>query len=265
VKRYAEVPRVRGNEGRLAQVFLNLLVNAAQAIPEGQAHRHEVRVTTGLHAGGVFVEVVDTGHGIPRDQQERIFEPFFSTKPVGIGSGLGLPICREIVTAVGGTIEVVSSPGRGSLFRVMLAVAEPLPAPEEIKVTPIGAYVPRRARILVLDDDPAIRDLVMRLLSVEHDVRTFEDPRDAVAAIEAGERFDVIVCDLMMPELTGMDVHERLAVAAPEQAQRMVFMTGGAFTSRARAFMASVPNPKLDKPFTSRALYKAIQGVTGVG
>jgi PAS domain S-box-containing protein len=257
-RRLGAPTRVRGNEGRLAQVFLNLLVNAADAIPEGAVDRNEVVLATSLRAGSVAVEVRDTGAGIAAEQLERIFEPFFTTKPVGVGSGLGLPICREIVVSVGGTIQVESTIGVGTTVRVVLPLAAPLPAPEEPAAPPTPVIATRRARILLLDDDPMIRDLVTRLLSVEHDVRVFDDPRRAVAAIEDGERFDVIVCDVMMPELSGMDVHERLAAIAPDQAERMLFMTGGAFTQRARTFLASVKNPKLDKPFTSRALHRAI-------
>jgi CheY-like chemotaxis protein len=206
----------------------------------------------------VAIELSDNGPGLPADQLDRIFEPFFDTRPIGRGSGLGLPVCRELVAAAGGSIAVDSAPGRGTTIRVVLPVADPVPEP-----APATPPIPRRARILVLDDDPMIRELLHRLLADDHEVAAFDDPRRAVAAIEAGQRFDVIVCDLMMPQLTGMDVFDRITTLAPEQARRMMFITGGAFTIRAREFMARTTNPSLDKPFTSETLLRAVQQILG--
>jgi signal transduction histidine kinase len=118
----AAVPCVAANEGRLGQVFLNLLVNAAQAIPEGDPSGNEVRVTTAWADSGarVVVEISDTGCGIPPENVERIFDPFFTTKPAGVGTGLGLAISRRIVASLGGEIEVQTAVGKGSTFRVTL-------------------------------------------------------------------------------------------------------------------------------------------------
>jgi PAS domain S-box-containing protein len=126
VKDYGELPSVLGSESRLGQLFLNLIINAAQAIPEdGNAERHEVRITTRREAGDwVVVAVRDTGVGIPREHLGRLFDPFFTTKPVGVGTGLGLSICHGIVTGLGGRITVDSEPGQGSTFRVFLPLGE---------------------------------------------------------------------------------------------------------------------------------------------
>jgi two-component system NtrC family sensor kinase len=120
------VPRIHGNESRLAQVFLNLLVNAAHALPSQGGASSEIRISTRHEQDLVMVAVRDTGVGIPEENLERMFEPFFTTKPPGEGTGLGLSICQEIVKAVGGRITVESQPGRGSTFRVFLPV-NPLP------------------------------------------------------------------------------------------------------------------------------------------
>jgi PAS domain S-box-containing protein len=121
VKDYGGVSPVLGDEARLGQVFLNLLINAAHAITDGDAQSNEIRVTTrDLEGDRVIVEVADTGHGIPPELIERIFEPFVTTKPIGEGTGLGLSICHGIVTSLGGDISVSSDVGRGSLFRVTL-------------------------------------------------------------------------------------------------------------------------------------------------
>jgi PAS domain S-box-containing protein len=126
VKVYGELPPVLANESRLGQLFLNLIVNAAQAIPEGgETKGHEVRLTTWREGEDqVVVEVRDTGMGIPPENLHRLFDPFFTTKPAGVGTGLGLPICLNIVKAMGGRITVDSEPGRGTAFRVFLPVGE---------------------------------------------------------------------------------------------------------------------------------------------
>jgi signal transduction histidine kinase len=113
---------------RLAQVFVNLMVNAAQAMPEGPADANEIRLSTRASDGWVEVAVADTGTGIAPEHLDRVFQPFFTTKPEGVGTGLGLPICRDIVQALGGTIAVESALGRGTVFTVRLPVA---PGPVE--------------------------------------------------------------------------------------------------------------------------------------
>jgi PAS domain S-box-containing protein len=130
VKEYGELPPVLANETRLGQVFLNLLVNAAQAIPEGSdVKAHEIRVTTTRdEAGWAVVAVKDTGVGIPPENRSRLFDPFFTTKPAGVGTGLGLSICHGIITGLGGRITVDSEPGRGTLFRIFLPPAPEKPA-----------------------------------------------------------------------------------------------------------------------------------------
>ncbi|HZS35304.1 MAG TPA: ATP-binding protein, partial [Polyangia bacterium] len=258
VKSYGDVPAVAANEARLGQVFLNLVINAAQAIEPGHADRNQLRVATrDGGAGRVIVEVADTGSGIPADVIGRIFDPFFSTKPIGVGTGLGLPICYRIVTGFGGEIGVESEPGKGSVFRVTLPIA--VPAVEEPAPAAAPAPAPaRRARVLVVDDDEMVARSLRRMIGPEHHVVVASSARAGAEAC-ARERFDVILCDLMMPEMTGMDLHAELARVAPEQAARMVFMTGGAFTPDARSFLERVPNERLEKPFDVEALRAIIR------
>ncbi|MCY1076441.1 PAS domain-containing protein [Archangium lansingense] len=130
VKELEPVPVVRASEGRLGQVLLNLLINAAHAIPDGRPGDNEVRVRLRAIAGHVVIEVLDTGSGIPPEVRDRIFDPFFTTKPVGMGTGLGLSICHGIVTGMGGDITVESEVGRGSTFRITLPI--PQAAPEDL-------------------------------------------------------------------------------------------------------------------------------------
>jgi PAS domain S-box-containing protein len=253
-----EVPRVEASEFQLGQVFLNLLVNAAHALGDGDPASQLVRVATRTAPDGwAVVEVSDSGAGIPAEVLPRIFEPFFTTKPLGKGTGLGLSVCHGIVTGLGGRIEVESQPGRGSTFRVLLPPAAPAgpPAPAAARPRPEGA----RARILVVDDEQLIGSTIRRLLST-HEVVALTDPRQALARLCGGEHFDLILCDLMMPQLSGMELHQQLARARPEAARRMVFMTGGAFTDRAREFLEQVGNPQLGKPFAPQDLRDSVRG-----
>ena len=248
-KDYESLPAVHANEARLGQVFINLLVNAAQAMPEGDVERNVLRVTGRTDAlGNAVVEIRDTGCGIPAENLDRIFEPFFTTKPIGEGTGLGLAICHGIVSSLGGTLSVQSEVGKGTLFRVVLPVARPEAAVSDAspRATPRPAS---RGRVLVIDDEKDLTDVTQDGLSSWHDVRATQDARQALEWIAAGERFDLILCDMMMPLMTGMEFHARLAGMLPEQAVKVVFMTGGAFTPRAREFLARLPNLRLEKPF----------------
>lgn len=259
VKDYGEVPPVEGNEGRLGQVFLNLLINAAQAIPAGQADRNEIRISTRRSPDGrVIVDVKDTGTGIPPDVRNRLFEPFFTTKPVGIGTGLGLTISQSIVSSMGGEITVESEVGRGSLFRVILPAA----TDRSVVSTPQPRTEPplvRRGNILVVDDEPLVAAIIRRFLGQRHEVTVLTDGKDALEQIQSGKRFDVILCDLMMPNVSGMDFHEELSRMAPDQCERVIFVTGGAFSPQARSFLDRVPNLRIEKPFDVKVLQSLVE------
>jgi signal transduction histidine kinase len=245
IRDLAPVPQVSGNESRLVQLFLNLIVNAAQAIPEGDVERHWVRVASRTSDDGrVVIEIGDSGVGIGPDKIERIFEPFFTTKREGDGIGLGLAIARSIVLSMRGEIGVDSAVGRGTTFRVTLPASTLVPAPA-IARERVPAPATRPLRILVIDDEAGIGRIVQSLLD-EHDVVVATSADAALARLRVGERFDRILCDLMMPQVTGMDF---FGLIAPELRSTIVFVTGGAFTERARAFLAGIPNRVLRKPF----------------
>jgi CheY-like chemotaxis protein len=257
-KSYGPVPEVEANESRLGQVFLNLLVNASQAIPEGAAEQQVIRIATRTDAAGrAVVEISDTGPGIPADVFPRLFTPFFTTKPVGVGTGLGLSICHRIITGLGGEIVAESAPGKGALFRVILPPAQSASAAAEV-VAQTVAPATRRGHVLIVDDEAVLARSLSRALTHEHDVVVVTRAEQALARIAAGERFDVILCDLMMPQMTGMQLHDAIAPLAPDQAKAMVFLTGGAFTPEAQAFLTRVVNPRFDKPFDVAALRSAV-------
>ena len=246
VKEYVPLPPAWGNEGRLAQVFVNLLVNAAQAIQEGAANDNEIRITTRESEGWIVVEIRDTGNGIAPEDLPRVFEPFFTTKPKGVGTGLGLSISHNIVSTLGGTLTAEPASPRGALFRIRLRTSEEVAA-QGSSAAP-QAKTKRRARILLVDDEPSMVRVLAELLS-PHVVTAAHSGREAIALLVGDPSFDVVVCDLQMNDGTGVDVYEYLRAHSPELARRVIFTTGGAFTDGAREFLASCPQPVLEKPF----------------
>jgi signal transduction histidine kinase len=262
VTAYEETPPVEANESRLGQVLLNLLVNAAQAIGDGHADLGEIQIATRTSLeGDAVVEVTDSGSGIPSENLTRIFDPFFTTKPVGVGTGLGLAICHGIVTELGGHMQVESKVGQGTTFRIILPAAHPssgtIKAAEAI-VDPPGT----RGRVLIVDDEVALGRALRRTLSSRHDVTVLASGQQALDRMEAGERFDAILLDVMMPELGGMEVYERIHEIAPRQAKRVVFLTGGAFSAKAREFLDRVINPRLEKPIDTHTLLARLETLT---
>ncbi len=254
---------IRGSRTRIGQVFLNLIVNAAQAIDPGDRTQNTITVRArSTETDRICVEVQDTGPGISSQMLRRIFDPFVTTKPAGRGTGLGLSICRRIVHSLEGTIEIQSHPGQGTVARVVLPKA---PRPRRpLSIPPTSMSAVRRATrgklsLLVVDDEPVIARLIQKAL-VKHEVTTAHDGREAVALM-GQHAYDVILCDLIMPEMTGMDVYRAALQRATPIHERIVFMTGGAFTQRARDFLQSVPNLRIEKPFDlthlERTIYEA--------
>lgn len=247
VRDFRSVTMIVGSPSRLGQVFLNLLINAAHAIPEGCADRHTISVRAACEGKEVRIEVSDTGAGIDPENVPRLFDPFFTTKPVGHGTGLGLFVCQRIVREHGGRIEVQSTLGKGSTFSVFLPIqvdeaqqAKPVPSPV--------AGPPRRARVLVVDDEPLMARGLARILSREHDVSTLTSAREALKCLMETDSFDAVLCDLMMPEMTGVDLHRELERLKPEIARRVLFFTGGAFTPATHAFVERMADRCLEKP-----------------
>jgi CheY-like chemotaxis protein len=202
--------------------------------------------------GRAVVEVRDTGPGMPPETLRRLFTPFFTTKGPGVGTGLGLAICQRIVSGLGGEIAVESQVGTGTVFRVFLPPASM--SVQETVAAPAAATSARRGQVLLIDDDPMIGSAVRRILRSEHDVAIVTSAREALEAIEAGAHFDVIFCDMMMPVMTGMEFYDHLLRTRRDLAERIVFLTGGAFTVRAREFLDRVPNTRVEKPFDARNL-----------
>jgi signal transduction histidine kinase/CheY-like chemotaxis protein len=260
VRDYQPVPCVEANEVHLIQVFLNLLINAAHAIEPGAADQNEIRITTWQGEDGrVRVSITDTGSGMTPEVRGRLFTPFFTTKPVGVGTGLGLSVCQGIVNRLGGQIEVQSEQGHGSTFTVVLPAA--LAAPEKPFTAAVASITPpgRSGRVLVVDDDPFVRSALRRTLGREHDITVASGAREALGRVLQGGAFDLILCDLMMPEMTGMEFFAELKRLYPSQAESVVFFTGGAFTPSTQDFVERQAGRVLNKPVDTQALLELLR------
>ena len=258
IQRFDALPNVIGEQSQLEQVLVNLFMNAAHALPVESAATNEIVVAARASDGDVILEVQDNGVGIAEENLERVFDPFFTTREVGEGSGLGLSISRGIVERFGGRIEIESQVGRGTVVRTRLrraatqppAAAAPRAAEEPAPVLPVG-------RLLLIDDEPLVLHVMQRMLR-SFDVCAMTDGADAVKRYQTGD-FDLVLCDLMMPGFSGMDVHAAMTGLGPEHVARMVFVTGGAYTTEGAAFLATVTNPHLDKPFNSAQLRQLVE------
>jgi PAS domain S-box-containing protein len=267
VRELGPVPRVIADDGQLTQVFINLLVNAAHAIPEGHSDDNRITVRTRTDdRGRAVVEVADTGKGMAPEVQARVFDPFFTTKDIGEGTGLGLSICHGIISGLGGQISMDSTAGHGTVVRVVLPpwVEDKLPAPlpaATIESTTAGNGH-RRQRVMVVDDEPQVAHTMERLLRRDYDITVAVCGREALEHITRGTRFDAIIADLMMPNMTGIELVEELRRIAPDQAQRLILLSGGAFTQQTRERLDQIGAPQLEKPVTAKELRACVKQVT---
>lgn len=245
----ADAPRVAGVEARVGQIVLNLLVNAAQALPDEARGTHVITVRTRTVGGMGELTVQDDGPGIPPEHQARIFDPFFTTKPQGVGTGLGLYVCHRIASELGGSIQVSSVPGC-TVFRVWLPTCDVASAPPRE-----AAPLPRGLRVLLVDDEPGVGRAFRRVLR-DAEVIVAPDLSAAVAAWRPD--IDVVICDVNL----GADRGPDLLDALPIEPSRVVFLTGGVLHDDDRAALDAHPNAPLHKPFepdeVRRALHSAL-------
>lgn len=253
------LPPVLAPRSRLAQVFTNVLINAGQAVREIQRPVHRVRISTRTSDEAVVVSISDTGPGIPTDALERIFEPFYTTKPAGVGTGLGLSTSREIIRRLGGELLAESKPGEGATFVVFI----PRAGPEAIRSARVVREVPalsaaRRAAVLVVDDDERVLRALARVLRERYDVLLAVDGTEAIDLLRSGSHADAIVCDVSMPEVDGRALYEWLLAERPDLAARTLFVTAGARSPEDDTFLRKSNRPVLDKPVSREALLRAL-------
>ena len=257
---YADVPHVKAEPQRLAQVFVNLLVNAAQAIPDTNVDRGIITLRTRRSdTGRALIEITDNGQGISPQHLGRIFEPYFTTKTQGEGTGLGLFVSLGIIRSFGGELEVESELGKGTTLRVSLPASD---VAEVLDPTPSQAQkvAPRRARILVVDDEPVVARAMRRMLA-DHDVTITLDAHHALECLEQPPMFDVVICDLMMPDVSGVDLYVQACERWPEVKNRFLFMTGGAVTHKAQELLQQADVRCLHKPVHPEELQAMIDSI----
>jgi CheY-like chemotaxis protein len=235
---YGPVPLVLADEGRLGQMFVELLRNAAQSIAPGAPDDHEIRVITETDARGrARIAIADTGGGIPEPLLGHIFEPFYTTQPAGHGAGLGLSISLGIVRALGGELTVNSQVGAGTTIAVVLPAAAAAPS-----------RLVAHTHVLVVDGDPATGEVVRTALGADYDVTLAFSARQALDRLYGDLRPDLVLCDVHMPGISGLDLYRRVRKVWPELAAKMVFMTGRALAGEARAALEADERLVLDKP-----------------
>jgi two-component system NtrC family sensor kinase len=251
------LPETMADAHQLQQVFLNLITNAEQAMEKRQRDAQHLVVRT-LRSGGVIrIEVEDTGPGIPANLLERIFNPFFTTKPTGSGTGLGLSISLGIVREHGGRIWAENVSGSGARFIIELPLVTPRLSGESGQVLTAPA-LGERLRILVVDDEASVRVALQRYFASRgHEVETTASGKDGLARLREGV-FDAVVVDMRMPDLSGEQIYDELRNRDPGHAERVIFTTGQLVDEQVRAFLASTGRPYIPKPFEFTAFDQAL-------
>jgi two-component system NtrC family sensor kinase len=242
------LPDTMGDAHQLQQVFLNLITNAEQAMERAEGRHHRLTVRTRRAGDAIRIEVEDTGGGVPANLLERIFNPFFTTKPTGHGTGLGLSISLGIVREHEGRIWAENAPQGGARFVVELPVIVPRVSgefPAALAAHPVGDSL----HILVVDDEASVRVALQRYLAARgHDVETTASGQDALALLRASE-YDAVIVDMRMPDLSGEQLFEELRSADREHAERVIFTTGDLVSEQMRRFLDGSGRPCVPKPF----------------
>jgi CheY-like chemotaxis protein len=243
-----DIPLILADADQLHQVFLNLIINAQQSLQEQPLPRR-IRVTSRFISSSELLRVTfaDNGPGIPAHLRARVFEPYFTTKPTGVGTGVGLAVSLGIVEAHGGTLTVDCPSEGGAVFTIELPV---------IAVNPIraDAEVPTKLRvgqrtILIVDDEVEIRDALAEILTgARHRVVAVASGREALERM-AIEHYDAIITDIRMPDIDGRALYQEIERRWPRRTSRVVFVTGDTLASALREFVNASGRPVIEKPF----------------
>jgi PAS domain S-box-containing protein len=260
----ADLPITVADAGQLQQVFLNLIVNAETEMKlAGIPGRLTVKTQ---HIDSLIrISFRDNGPGIAEENLERIFDPFFTTRQVGQGTGLGLSVCYGIISEHGGRIYAESKRGKGATFIVELPIITedkqlqlPEPAtPEPQKVT--------GAQILVIDDEPVVREFISKVLTEEgHHVEMVDNAEDALEMV-MNKTYRIILLDIKMPGMSGIELYRRFQKIAPSLARKVVFITGDVMGARTTDFLSKGKSPYITKPFDARQLNIVINRIFAAG
>ncbi len=247
------------DETRLAQVLLNIIINASQAIQIGMVDENLIQVKTYMNSHHqVVIEISDTGTGMSEDVQKRIFEPFFTTKAIGVGTGLGLAICQNIVNQFHGTIELKSMPNVGTVFHIIFPASEEVMTMKSnaIDIQPKNKKL--KGQVLMIDDDADLLEVLEEIVSVNHDSICFTNAQTALEVLKDNATYDCIICDLMMPKMSGIEFFSSLKKVAPHYLERIIFLTGGSVNAETDQFLASPGITYCEKPINTKLLLKKI-------
>lgn len=255
-----ELPQVIADRAKLTQVFVNLFINAAQAMADTTKTNHRIRVVTRLDDRVLVATVQDSGGGIPHRHLSRVFDPFFTTKSADRGTGLGLAICHDTIKRHRGQISVDTVPGEGTTFEIRIPQQTGLSPTQPVASPPPAAVPTPPARLLLIDDDAVVRRSLSRVLGRHHTVEEVDGGRAALEALTSDAPYDVILCDLMMPDVDGAAILEHIQATAPELEERLVFISGGAFTPRSARVVDS-GHLVMEKPIDQAKLLAAIARV----
>ncbi len=258
------IPDTMADAHQLQQVFLNLITNAEQAMEQRDGHHHRLTVSTRRNADAIRIEVEDTGAGIPANLIERIFNPFFTTKPTGSGTGLGLSISLGIVREHEGKIwaenasQSAGGGGGGARFVVEIPITEPRRSGEHAEVAHVEAQSPDSLRVLVIDDEASVRVSLQRYLAAKgHQVETTASGEDGLLRLKAS-KYDAVILDMRMPDLSGEQLYERLRSNDPSHAERVIFTTGDLVNEQMRRFLDGTGRPCVAKPFEFASFDQAL-------
>jgi CheY-like chemotaxis protein len=257
-----DLPTIHADADQLHQVLLNLFVNAQQVLQDRPGKRR-IRVSSrhDAEAGVIRIVVADNGPGIPEHLRKRVFEPYFTTKPTGMGTGVGLAVSHGIVAAHGGTLTLDCPEMGGAVFTIALPVC---PGPgAEAEAGPSDEASATRRKILIVDDEAEIRDILAEILAgAQHRVAAVSSGREALERM-AAERYDVILTDIRMPDLDGRTLYREIERRWPEQAARVVFVTGDSLASTLHEFAHECGRPVIEKPFVPTDVRRVVAEIAG--
>jgi two-component system NtrC family sensor kinase len=262
-----DLPATLADAHLLQQAFLNLVLNAEQAMLQARGRGRLTVRTRFLPQGSpprpgaaVRVEFEDDGPGVPEESLRKIFEPFFTTKEVGKGTGLGLSLTHSIVEQHGGAVWVENAGGGGARFTIELPYvpSPPAPAPDPGSPPPPPPPVLRGKRVLVVEDEEALREIVREVLESEGcQVMEAGDGRAALALL-AAQRFDLVISDMKMPEMGGVEVYRLACASEPSLAHRFLFVTGDWVSEDTARFLEQSGCAHLEKPYHVDQLVKRV-------
>jgi PAS domain S-box-containing protein len=257
-----ELPATLANRAQMLQVLMNLVINSRDAMPKGGRVTLQTRTTReGSNDAGVCLVVSDTGVGMSRETLQRAFEPFFSTKPVGEGTGLGLSTVYGIVTQAGGRVELASEQGRGSVVTMIFPAVDTKPRDEARQ----RAAVPlddRRGVIVLVEDEPAVGQVTRRILEAQgYSVHLAATPNDALTLVKQLDVFDLLITDVVMPDLNGYELAQRIKIDRPTL--KVLYASGYADDRRGQDHAVNDVTHFLAKPFSTNALLSKVRELLG--